>query len=67
MSGGELRGVDVEDDSTTQSGINSDNNINKPVYGLKAREILWGALPVGASVPPGITEFQRTLTSLAKQ
>lgn len=68
LSGGKLRGVSVEDDDTTQTGINSDNNINKAVYGLKAREVLWGKTPAGtASTPPAITEFQTALTSLSKQ
>jgi hypothetical protein len=62
-----LHGIEVEDDSTTQSGINSDNNINKAVYGLKAREVLWGQTPVTTAVPPAITEFQNALTSLSKR
>jgi lipid-binding SYLF domain-containing protein len=68
LSGGKLRGVSVEDDDTTQTGINSDNNINQAVYGLKAREVLWGKTPAAtASMPPAITEFQTALTSLSKQ
>lgn len=68
LSDGKLRGIEVEDDDTTQTGINSDNNINKPVYGLKAREVLAGKTPVGtAEVPSAITEFQNALTKLSKQ
>lgn len=67
LSDGKLRGIEVEDDDTTQSGINSDNNINKAVYGLKAREVLWGKTPTMTEVPPAITEFQNALTSLSKQ
>jgi lipid-binding SYLF domain-containing protein len=67
LSDGKLRGIEVEDDDTTQSGINSDNNINKAVYGLKAREVLWGKTPIVTEVPPAITEFQNALTSLSKQ
>jgi lipid-binding SYLF domain-containing protein len=67
LSGGKLRGVDVEDDFTTESGINSDNNINKAVYGLKAREVLWGKTPAGPTILPAIAEFQNALTSLSKQ
>jgi lipid-binding SYLF domain-containing protein len=68
VSGGKLRGVSIEDDSTTETGINSDNNINKAVYGLKAREVLWGKTPAGdAPLPPALAEFQNALTSLSKQ
>lgn len=69
LSDGKLHGMEVEDDSTTQTGINSDNNINKAVYGLKAREVLAGQTPAGpvAAVPPAIAEFQSALTSLSKQ
>jgi lipid-binding SYLF domain-containing protein len=67
LSEGKVRGIDVEDDSTTQTGINSDNNINDAVYGLKAREVLWGKTPVGPAIPPAITEFQSALASLSKQ
>ena len=68
LSDGKVRGVSVEDDETTETGINSDNNINRAVYGLKAREVLWGKTPAGtAAVPPSIAEFQNALTSLSKQ
>jgi lipid-binding SYLF domain-containing protein len=67
LSDGKLHGLEVEDDSTTQTGINSDNNINKAVYGLKAREVLWGKPPATAAIPPAITEFQNALASLSKQ
>lgn len=66
LSDGKLRGVEVEDDSTTQSGINSDNNINKAVYGLKAREVLWGNPPVATPIAPSIAEFQNALVQLSK-
>ena len=67
LSDGQLHGIEVEDDDTTQSGINSDNNINKAVYGLKAREVLSGKAPSVTTAPPAITEFQNALTSLSKQ
>jgi lipid-binding SYLF domain-containing protein len=67
LSDGKLHGIEVEDDSTTQSGINSDNNINKAVYGLKAREVMWSQTPVTTAVPPAISEFQSVLTSLSKR
>lgn len=67
LSDGKLRGIEVEDDDTTQSTINSDNHINKVVYGLKASEVLWGKTPTVTAAPPTITEFQNALTSLSKQ
>jgi len=67
LSDGKLRGIEVEDDSTTQSAINSDNNINKAVYGLKAREVLAGKTPAVTTIPPAITEFQNALTSFSNQ
>lgn len=67
LSDGKLHGVRVEDDETTQNGINSDNNINKAVYGLKAREVLSGKTPVATTIPPSIIEFQNVLTNLSKQ
>jgi lipid-binding SYLF domain-containing protein len=66
LSDGKLHGIEVEDDSTTQSGISSDNNVNKAVYGLKAREVMWGKTPVTTAVPPAIREFQNLLTRLSK-
>jgi lipid-binding SYLF domain-containing protein len=67
LSDGKLFGLEVEEDSSTQTGINSDNNVNKAVYGLKAREILWGKTPTVTSVPPAISKFQDALTGLSKQ
>jgi lipid-binding SYLF domain-containing protein len=66
MSDGKLHGIEVKDDSTTQSGINSDNKVNKAVYGLKAREVMWSETPLTMVVPPEITEFQNVLTSLSR-
>ena len=68
LSDGKLSGIEVEDDDSTQTGINSDNNINKAVYGLKAREVLWGKTPAtDAALPPAINEFQNALAGLSKQ
>ena len=67
LSDGKLQGIEVEDDSTTQTGINSDNNINKSVYGMKAREVMWGETSTTTAIPPAITEFQNVLTSLSKR
>ena len=63
LSDGKLSGIKVEDDSTTETGINSDNNINKAVYGLKAREILGGKTPTVTPAPAWITQFQDALTN----
>lgn len=67
LSGGKLHGIEVEDDATTESGINSDNNINKAVYGLKAREVMWGKTPATNAVPPAVAEFQNALAGLTKR
>ena len=67
LSDGKLHGIEVENDSSTETGINSDNNINKAVYGLKAREVLWGKPPVAAALPPAIADFQNALAGLSKQ
>jgi lipid-binding SYLF domain-containing protein len=65
LSEGKLRGVSVDDDSTTQSGIGSDNHINKAVFGLKARDVIAGKTPLASSVPAEVTEFQKALTNLS--
>lgn len=67
LNDGKLHGIEVEDDSTTQTGINSDNNINKAIYGLKAREVLWGKQPATTALPPAIVEFQHALAGLSKR
>lgn len=67
LSDGKLHGIEVEDDLTTQSGINSDNNINKAVYGLKAREVMWGETPAAKAGGTAFAEFQNALTSLSKR
>ena len=66
LSEGRLRGISVEDDNSTQAGVNSDNNVNKAVYGLKAREVLSGKTPAGPPVPPEVTNFQTALANLWK-
>jgi len=42
-------------------GINPDNNINKPLYGIKGREVLAGKKIDPATVPAGISAFQEAL------
>lgn len=67
LSDGKLFGIEVEDDSSTQSGINSDNNVNKAVYGIKARDVLSGKPPAAAAtIPPAVAQFQNALASLSK-
>lgn len=61
LSDGKLRGFEIDDDSSSQAGIGSDNNINRAVYGLKARDVFWGKSPVGPPLPPEISEFQNAL------
>jgi lipid-binding SYLF domain-containing protein len=42
-------------------GLNPDNNINNPVYGVKGREVLTGKPIDPAKVLPGIASFQDAL------
>lgn len=42
-------------------GLNPDNNINKPMYGMKGREVLAGKEIDRSKVPAGISAFQETL------
>ena len=42
-------------------GLNPDNNINKPVYGIKGREVLAGTQIDPATVIPGISSFTDAL------
>jgi len=43
-------------------GLNPDNNINKPVYGMKGREVLAGTTVDPTKVIPGISAYQEALT-----
>lgn len=42
-------------------GLNPDNNINKPIYGMKGREVLAGKKLDPSTVPTGISAFQEAL------
>lgn len=44
--------------------VNPDNNINKPMYGMKGREVLAGKLVDTSTVPEGITAYQEALNRL---
>jgi lipid-binding SYLF domain-containing protein len=54
---GKLKGMGVDSDFFDGSFIDPDNNINKPVYGLKGREVLQGKAPKAATTTPGLTAF----------
>jgi lipid-binding SYLF domain-containing protein len=41
--------------------LNPDNNINKPIYGMKGREVLAGKAVEMSTVPVGITAFKEAL------
>jgi hypothetical protein len=41
--------------------LNPDNNINKPMYGMKGREVLAGKKIDPTILPEGIPAFQETL------
>jgi hypothetical protein len=42
-------------------GLNPDNKINTPLYGMKGREVLSGKKIDSALLPDGITAFQEAL------
>jgi lipid-binding SYLF domain-containing protein len=42
-------------------GLNPDNKINTPLYGMKGREVLSGKKIDSSSLPDGITAFQESL------
>lgn len=57
----------MEDEETPETGINSGNNVNAAVYGLKARDVLWGETPEGPALLPAVVEFRSALAGLSKQ
>jgi lipid-binding SYLF domain-containing protein len=61
-----LRSMAVEKDLTLGIEIDSDNNINKVVYGLKARDVIWKTKPLPPSIPDEVVSFQRTLNEAIK-
>ncbi len=42
--------------------LNPDNKINKPLYGIKGREVLAGQKIDPQTLPAGISTFQEALT-----
>lgn len=41
--------------------LNPDNNINKPLYGMKGREVLAKKAVDTSSLPSGLTAYQNAL------
>lgn len=54
---GKLTGVDYN----SRFGLNPDNNINTPMYGMKGREILAGKEPDPSGLPEGIAAYREAL------
>jgi lipid-binding SYLF domain-containing protein len=58
---GKLKGTAFGKSFWKNFGLNPDNNINKPLYGMKGREVLGGKEVNAASVPAGIDAYQDAL------
>lgn len=58
---GKLKGMSIDSDLLDGAYIDPDNNINKPVYGMKGREILEGKAPKSSPTAPGFTAFRDIL------
>jgi lipid-binding SYLF domain-containing protein len=58
---GKLKGMGVDSDFFDGSFIDPDNNINKPLYGMKGREVLQGKAPKTIPTAPGLTAFRDIL------
>jgi lipid-binding SYLF domain-containing protein len=58
---GRLRGTAFGKSFWKGFGLNPDNNINKPVYGMKGREVLTGKEVNQTSLPAGIDAYQVAL------
>ncbi|MGH9967001.1 MAG: hypothetical protein ACREBG_04080 [Pyrinomonadaceae bacterium] len=58
---GKLNGTALGKSFWQAFGLNPDNNINRPLYGLKGREVLAGKKVETASIPAGISAFQQIL------
>jgi lipid-binding SYLF domain-containing protein len=58
---GSLKGVDFGKSFWKSFGLNPDNKINKPLYGMKGREVLAGKKVETGSLPAGISAFQEAL------
>lgn len=58
---GSLRGTNFGKSFWKSFALNPDNNINKPLYGVKGREVLGGKKVDAASLPEGILAYQAAL------
>lgn len=58
---GKLKGKQVDSDFFNGSYIDPDNNLNKPIYGMKGREVLQGKTPKFPPTAPGLTAFRDIL------
>jgi lipid-binding SYLF domain-containing protein len=59
--GGRLEGIAFKDSFWKNFMLDPDNNINKPLYGMKGREVLAGKKVETATLPAGITVYQEAL------
>ena len=60
---GRLNGAAFGTSFWKEFGLNPDNNINNPVYGVKGREVLTGKQIDPSTVIPGIPAFQEALNN----
>jgi lipid-binding SYLF domain-containing protein len=58
---GKLEGDTLEKGFARNFGLNPDNNINKPLYGMKGREVLSGKQVDASSLPAGLLAFPEAL------
>ena len=58
---GKLKGTAFEKSFWKSFLLNPDNNINKPLYGMKGREVLAGKKVETAALPVGIPAYQEAL------
>lgn len=58
---GKLKGTAFGKSSWKNFGLNPDNKVNKPLYGLKGREVLAGKKVETGSLPAGIPAYQEAL------
>ncbi len=61
---GQLTGSTLSSSLFNSFGITHDNNLNKALYKMKARNILAGDLNSSQPLPTGVNKFQQTLNTL---
>jgi lipid-binding SYLF domain-containing protein len=64
-SNGLLNAGNIDPDFFKDFILDQDNNVNRPLYGMKGHEILTGRKVDNASLPAGISAFQEALQKLA--